>query len=266
MREIVSAITVAQRLGLGNVYLAGDNLFATKSELAHTGIHDKSPGPRVWIDTVPRRSAPFSQLLLWSRNNFNLSSEVAPDSWASARSTLNIKPQNVPRTTLVIHLRGGDVFGSRDVRNYGQPPLAYYELVLDHDKPKHVLIVYQDLLNPVLQGLINHCELKGIGYSTQSGSLREDVETLLGAAKLVAGRGTFMPAIVGLSPRVEKLYFFEDKFVLQPPRGGFQLWRVHDRLGKYRDEVLSGNWENSDAQRQLMLNYAQSNLEIEETS
>jgi hypothetical protein len=71
-----------------------------------------------------------------------------------------------------------------------------------------------------------------------------------------------MPAVVGLSRFASKVYFFQDKFSVDPPVGGVEMIRVTDAGGTYVRDVLSNNWENSDYQRSLMLTYPQSNLEF----
>ena len=88
----------------------------------------------------------------------------------------------------------------------------------------------------------------------------------MGAHTLVAGRGTFLPAIVGLSPHVKRVYFFEDKFSLQPPRNGFDIYRVVDGTGDYKKSVLAGNWENRADQRAMMTSYPVSHLVLEKVS
>lgn len=266
VREVVSAVVIANALKIGHVYLAGDNVFAKNSDVPSPGIHHTPSGPTVWIGQVPRKSESFTRLILWSRNNYALGSESRTQEWESTRAALSLVAVKAPPRTLTIHIRGGDVFGNRDVRSYGQPPLAYYERVVEHHDPDHVHIVYQDEANPVVRALVALCEARDLSYSLQSGELKDDIQTLMGAHTLVAGRGTFIPAVVGLSPHIKKVYFFEDKFTLQPPRGGFEVVRVYDAVGDYRRSVLESNWENTPEQRSLMLTYPASNLHIEELS
>lgn len=266
VRELVSALAVAKKLNLGHVYLAGDNVFARNSDVPHPGIHQTPESGKLWIDRDPVAKAPFARLTLWSRASYTLASGDHTEVWESARIALGLQPQPSSTTTLTIHLRGGDVFGTRDVGSYGQPPLAFYEKLLEHQAWRHVHIVFQDTQNPVMPGLIQLCERKKLGYTTQSGDLKDDIETLLGATNLAAGRGTFIPAIVGLSPHIKQVYFFEDKFQVVPPRSGFKMWRVHDTVGEYQKQVLNNNWHNTKKQRELMTAYPATHLDIEPIS
>jgi hypothetical protein len=263
VREVVSALSVARSLEIGHVFLAGDNVFASGSDVPSPGIHATAAGPQVWIDHNPPVKPAFSRLIRWSRSDYRLDSEVRDVEWESIREALSLRGKTGDSATVTIHLRGGDVFGTREAKNYGQPPLSFYQKVIEHCRARHVHIVHQDNLNPVLARLISLCEEKSIEYTTQSGSLTEDIETLMGAQTLVAGRGTFLPAVVGLSPHIMKVYYFEDKFTLQPPRLGFEVFRVFDGQGDYRRDVLSGNWENRPEQRALMLTYPASRLKLE---
>ena len=266
LKEIVLAIGVAERSGVGNVFFAGDNVFATHSDLPHPGIHETGHGVKVWIDTpVSRKHDRFETLITWSRMKVSISGKVADQAWESARKSLGLDSSETPfdSETLVVHLRGGDVFSERNVSNYGQPPLAFYLAVLRHRKWKSVVIVHQDLKNPVLEGLVAACEARNISYTTFSGALSEDLPVLLKAQNLVAGRGTFVPAVAGLSQHVKTVYFFEDKFVMFPPRSGLTIVRIVDTKGDYRASVLQGQWRNSPEQLEMMLNYPEKNLGID---
>lgn len=169
----------------------------------------------------------------------------------------------LPSDHLVIHLRGGDVFGPRKPRAYGQPPLAFYELILKRYPWSAVTIVHEDFANPVLDGIVAASTALNIPITHQSGSVPEDIAVLMTARSLAAGRGTFVPAIVGLSRCVERVFFFEDKFSLFPDRETLDIQRIFDSGGDYVAAVLSHNWENSDEQRDLMLSYPVQNLTVE---
>jgi hypothetical protein len=56
----------------------------------------------------------------------------------------------------------------------------------------------------VVRALVALCEARDLPHTLQSGELKEDIQTLMGAHTLVAGRGTFIPAVVGLSPQIKR--------------------------------------------------------------
>ena len=265
IREVVSATATAHSLGLGHLVLHGFNLFTTGSELSNPGIHRTPSGLKVWIDSVPdRRSAGPVLLVEWRRGHFPIPELESSRAWGDAKSFL-FTPEassGLGEHTLVIHIRGGDVFGPRNTPAYGQPPLSYYLFILDHRAWEKVIVVHQDHHNPVLEHIILECVKRGLAHGLVSGSLSSDLNLLFRAQNLVAGRGTFSPAVAGLSRHATNVYFFEDKFTFVPKKVGVRLWRIEDEMGDYRRQILRDNWTNSSDQRDLMLSYPVSSLRI----
>ena len=158
---------------------------------------------------------------------------------------------------VVIHIRGDDVFNDLPPKAFAQPPLAFYQVVLGDRDWKAVTVVSGDALNPVLEPLFAELDRRGLPYRFQSGSLEEDMAILSGAHTVVAGRGTFIPAITGLSPHTATVYCFEDDSLF---RLDVNLRVVRDNKGEYVESTYRRNWRNTDEQRALMLNYSAENL------
>lgn len=267
-KRLATALTTADSLGLGHVIVPRSAEFY--GGIFNRGIYERDNRAAWWMCDTGRYSGPPVQVL--HKKDF-LSGNQLPtealatysrDAWADLYAALASKPasRKLPNSHLVIHLRGGDVFGPRKPSSYGQPPLAFYERILDHEDWSAVSVVHQDEKNPVLKPLLETCKTRGIPVTTHSGAVRDDIAELLRASTLVAGRGTFMPAVVGLSRNVKRVFYFHDKFSLHPPVADVELIRVTDAEGTYVRDVLSNNWENSDYQRDLMLHYPPSNLEF----
>ena len=168
----------------------------------------------------------------------------------------------VSQDTLVIHVRGGDVFDSRPSRRYGQPPFAFYETVIGSRAWDGVMLVSEDTANPVHALITDYCEKSGIPLTPVSGDLLSDVSVLLGATHLVVSAGTFGRAMVLLSDTVRHVYEFEKSAWLYPLEPQVTLHRVVDTVAGYRDAVMAGNWDNSDEQRRLMAHYPKSALRV----
>ena len=101
---------------------------------------------------------------------------------------------------LVIHIRAGDVFRKEQVHpKYGQPPLAYYLTVLRQRRWRSVHWCTRTTHNPVIEPLLDHLRAEGIEPTTVVTDLTSTIEFLLTAKTIVAGRGTFIPTIAGLS-------------------------------------------------------------------
>jgi hypothetical protein len=140
----------------------------------------------------------------------------------------------------------------RDMTNR---PFPTTQLILESQKWERVHLVYHDMSNPVVPLIMDYCRAHKLLLETQSSDLPTDLTTLLGAENLVAGRGSFIPAVVGLSPHCKNVFYFEDKTNVIPSVSGINVFQVRDATGDYRSHVLSNNWENSSEQRQLMTTY-----------
>lgn len=113
-------------------------------------------------------------------------------------------PQVIKSNQLVIHVRSGDIFEGVVHPNMMQPPLQYYRHILTHENFTNVILVAQNLSNPVISPL-----LKEFPYiRLQCSSVEEDTRTVLSATHLVIGVGTFGHMLSLLSPSLESLYCF----------------------------------------------------------
>ena len=190
---------------------------------------------------------------------------VTPESRTEAYALIKAaRPIETPVTPLapdhlVIHLRGGDAFGSNAHNEYGQPPVAFYELVMQDQSWSQITIVSEDDVNPALPHILALAKQVGITYSRQSGSLQDDMEFLLSATTLVSSRSTFIPAVAAFSDNVQTVYVFgsEDRF-----RTDITLRRVVDSAGEYWDSTCVYNWRDEPWQRELMVNYPVDNLRL----
>lgn len=268
-RRLANGLTLSSLVGFGSLVVPRRVIF--QGDVFREGTHHTDNFPTIYFGTEPRApSNPVDFLLhldLFSDTGIakGEATQKINTSWGVLYGILRKTPSPQPKgsKSLTVHIRGGDVFGPRKPRAYGQPPLSFYELVLKDDTWDDVTIVHQDLLNPVLPGLVALCKEQGITPRLVSGPLADDVAVLLESANLVAGRGTFVPAVAGLSRRCTKLYFFEDKCNLVPRRSGIELVRVVDSVGDFTRSLLTQNWENSAEQREMMVTYPQSSLVIE---
>lgn len=91
------------------------------------------------------------------------------------------------RNTLVIHMRGGDIFSQRPHGAYVQPPLAYYETIIRNGEFKNILVVSEDQRNPCVRAVLErHKDAR-----FQSGTVEQDLATICNSTHLAMGFGTF---------------------------------------------------------------------------
>lgn len=269
VRRLANALQTTYHLGCRDLIVPRDVIF--HEEIFANTIYDVGNSKKVWFGVEPSRQRNNINAII-THHFFTSTTEKSAETiqsanvaWAGLRKLLQGYEitKNTGERWLTIHLRSGDVFGSRDAKGYGQPPLAFYKLILGSDEWEGVTLVYQDTSNPVVLALGAYCSSRGIKVSNQSGTIREDLGVLLSAKTLVAGRGTFIPGVAGISPYCNKVFYFEDKCNLVPKRAGIELIKVTDKDGAYRSAILSNNWFNTAEQRELMLSYPISSLAME---
>ena len=120
--------------------------------------------------------------------------------------------RNLPNITvdpndLFIHIRGGDIFKSWIGKNYAQPPLCYYEKVLNNKNHSfnHVYIISMDHSNVVLDALTE--KYKNIIY--KKNSLKYDISLLCKASNLVVSSSSFAFSAIKLNDNLKNLWEFD---------------------------------------------------------
>lgn len=165
---------------------------------------------------------------------------------------------------LALHFRGDDIFGASDTyihREYGQPPASFYLAAVEREKPARVLLVHHDRANPTVSAVETALRAQGIETISQSDNLMTDVHVLLNATRIVAGVGSFVPAIAALSTRLRRLYLFGATVPVLEQLGVIVV-EGRDISGDYMRAVRSNNWTASPEQIALMLSYPADALEF----
>ena len=148
-----------------------------------------------------------------------------------------------------------------------QASLAYYETILEQEKPKRVLMVCEDLSNPLIRELENKYK-KNIHLEVSKGEELEcDIGKILNSKVLVASSalGTFLPTLASCSSIVEKTYFpifsNSDSALL---RGYKNICSETYGLRHY-GYIKQGDWDPRGWPEQIgvMLNYPKSNIKAE---
>ena len=173
----------------------------------------------------------------------------------------------LPASSLTIHVRSGDVFAERAYYypSYGQPPLSYYIFCIKFQKTKIIVLVYEDLGNPVIEKLISYMQNKNIPYSLVSGSVKNDFTTLASARNLVLSFGTFGPMSICFNTSLINIYTFHEmnhQLISECKSSHSLIFNIMDSNGEYVSDVLSNNWGNTEYQRELMLSYGINNLRL----
>ena len=154
---------------------------------------------------------------------------------------------------VVLHIRGGDICNGTNVHGgYITPPIYYYKTILDSNNYKRIILISEDRLNPTVDELLKL--YPNIEFKIQS--LEKDIKLLLSAKNVVMSFGTFVPSLLIVSNRIEKMYkpsYAEkgSKSITLLTTLGIE---VHDfELSDYFNK--QSPWKNSKLQRDLLINY-----------
>lgn len=134
-RRLAAGLLIADVLDIGHVIVPRSAEF--QAGVYSPGVHTLGEKRRFWLWTTQRAPLPGATRpvrVIHTRDLLNgphldsaRVSQQAARAWTDLFSFLKSRPApgNLPTSHLVIHLRGGDVFGARKPASYGQPPLAF---------------------------------------------------------------------------------------------------------------------------------------------
>lgn len=174
-----------------------------------------------------------------------------------ANSSHNLDANN--QDVLLIHMRGGDAFGNSPELNmpdkhYIQPPLQFYCKIIDGSKYRKIIIISEDRKNPCVDILLN----KYSNIIFQSESALYDFRTLMNGINIVGSHSIFYYAAVLLSNNVQKLYNTHHN--VTPIIKSKQVDNIIYNITNYIEPYT---WTHSPEQRQLMINLAPENVDID---
>jgi hypothetical protein len=161
---------------------------------------------------------------------------------------------------LYIYIRGGDIFlGSytHNKRGYFQPPLCFYEKILDIFKFNKVFIISQDELNPVIPKLLN----KYSYISKNKNELKVDISYIINSYNMVAGKSTFFSTSIKFNDKLKFLWEYDSSPLSQKylhlhySAYNFQFNYIVYKMNlsnNYRK--LMNPWYNIPKQRKKMIN------------
>ncbi|TNJ34072.1 hypothetical protein [Prosthecochloris vibrioformis] len=265
LMQISNAVFIAKKIGLKSIYISDcdrSKIMFPSSEkifLNDADIVIETHTPYRYNKTLLEGAFFYTNRNDYFHNDSNRYSDIQ-----SFKHGLGLYYDNKISTyDLVIYVRSGDIFSQNNYIHpgYGQPPLSYYIKIIKNIRPNKIQIVFENRFNPVIDELEGFIKDNSIPYAVQSGSIREDINALLSARSIISGNGTFLPGIISLSENIETVYSFQKPFSFWGRKGVNNII-VRDAVGDYKNAILSGNWQNSPEQRQLMIQYPESSLKI----
>ena len=252
----------------GTALTASPVLFFPNRNMSQDGLRGLSSSLLRPING-PFRNSELHAKSIWRSDFFDSGTRLHAFDQVSSREMLEvlrslyqhlIDGEQHDNDTLTVHLRSGDVFGEKPHPAYGQPPLAFYERVIDSKSWKQLVVVAEDDSNPCLASLLAYASDRSVPTEVSG---REFVDATLAISRsshLVASRGTFVPAVVYLSKNAKVIYQFDEPVDKIPTTADNHYRTISDLGGGYVREIFGRNWHNTVTQRTLMTSYPKNNL------
>lgn len=163
--------------------------------------------------------------------------------------------------TVVIHVRGGDVFTNEvPPPTYTQPPLIFYKTILQLPElaRMNIIVCTEDYHNPVVR-LLQKQYRKRLTIVTD---LDEGIGTVLGARHLILGQSSFSEMLSMLAPDLKSMYVpfcsgRENLYVDLRQQG----WGLPGYCFEYTNYIPIDGWQNTPEQLELMANLTADNLQ-----
>jgi hypothetical protein len=275
LRQVITALRLAECLGLAKVYLADMPYFSVHRRVEHDGVALVAASEFLTDTPATVLCGPFYQRTPFRRSMARIRARdqarivdqfVRPIFQPPAPANPTVEPTD---GDLVIHIRSGDIFSRPDPNSgYTQPPLAYYQLCVRQAIEKlgigRVVLVYEDDLNPCIDALKRWLFRTGVRFQVQAASWDEDLAVLLAGRHCVFGHGSLGPAIVLLSTQMITVFHpsaYRTYCALAPARG-LRRFGVRDAAGCYTKQ---GDWRNTPEQLRLMIDYPIESLVVDDS-
>ena len=159
---------------------------------------------------------------------------------------------NIPKyitniNDLYIHIRSGDIFINRINHMYSQPPLCFYQKIINDNNYKDIYILSNGHENPVVDELIKLYPY--IKYN--QGSLLSDISLLINTYNFVMPISTFAYTLINLNNNLMKLYYY-DLLPIPTKNVNYTIYKMNPS-DKYK-KIMERKWKKTKEQLELMIN------------
>ena len=158
----------------------------------------------------------------------------------------NIPKYNASPDDIYFNIRSGDIFSYAINKNYGQPPLCFYQKIIDKKKFKNYYILSNGHENPVVDMLIK--KYSSIKYI--HGSVEYDISVIVNAYNLALPVSTFPLALIRLNSNLKSVYIY-DIIDYNLRDANYTIFRM--KPTKNYIEKIQRKWNNTREQLDLMI-------------
>ena len=158
---------------------------------------------------------------------------------------------------LTIHIRSGDIFTIFAHSPYAQPPLCFYENILNYFKFNKVYLISQDNSNPVINYLLYNFPF----IINKKNSLKNDIGLLINSYNIICSISSFLNSIIQINFNLKYLWDYKIYKTIEKirqyhydlykiPNKNFTLFRMKPSINY--DNIMY-NWKNNKKQIKLMI-------------
>ena len=154
---------------------------------------------------------------------------------------------NIPKyisnpNDLYINIRSGDIFINRINRMYSQPPLCFYQKIINENNFRNIYILSNGHENPVVDKLLKlYPKIKYI-----HGKVEYDISVIINAYNFVKPISTFSGTLINLNINLKNLYIFAFKkikienvnYIIHKMVPSPKYYKIMDRKWKKTKEQL----------------------------
>ena len=165
----------------------------------------------------------------------------------------NLPKVNIMPDELFIHIRGGDIFRSKVDYVYAQPPLCFYERIMNNNKNfKNIYLISMDRANVIVNTLLN--KYKNIIHSKND--IEYDISLLCHAYNIVISISSFVLSAIKLNDNLKNIWEFDNM------RLSSKFLFLHHHIFKYRINYQIHTMKSSDNYISKMFKWISSKEQI----
>lgn len=159
----------------------------------------------------------------------------------------NLPAYNISPSDLYIHIRSGDIFINMINPNYSQPPLCFYQKIINENNFSNIFLLSNGTENPVINELLKlYPKIKFI-----KDSIINDITKIVNAYNLVLSRSTFISTLITLNTNVKKIYAYEICYNNFTTNNYTKIYKM--KSSEAYKKLMKGRWKNTKEQLNLML-------------
>ena len=155
--------------------------------------------------------------------------------------------EKINNEDLVIHVRSGDVYDQLPHSGWIQPPLNFYEKIIESNKWEKIYLICEDNNPPVIKPLLN--KYKNIIFKLRD--LQHDIYYIVNAKNICFGMGSFTPALLLLNKNIKTIYYpqYCHRYLID------LLDHKERKVYTLKNYIKKGEWKNTKEQIKIILNY-----------